>query len=109
MFEVASPFTIRVKPYRSGWLWHLAHLRFRTAFCALFGLTRWRIPGRRPSRLLDNPGLSFTPTAEQLEIARAALKADTELEQDFINGAGTGEPLGIVGGDHDWMHKKVMK
>ena len=31
------------------------------------------------------------------------------IEQDFINGADAGEPLGIVGGDHDWMHKKVTR
>ena len=92
MFEVSSPFTIRVKPYRSGWLRHLVHLQFRTAFCALFGLTRWRIPERRPARLLDNWGLSFTPTAEQMQMARDAREAlkgcaegMSDIYADFID------------------------
>lgn len=48
-----------VKPYRRGWLKHLLHLQLRTAFCALFGLVRWRCH-TPPSRLYDNFGVTIT-------------------------------------------------
>ena len=66
----------RVKPYRSAWFKHLLRLQFRTAFCPLFGLARWHIPVR-PSRLIDNPGLTITE--EMLAMARYAAKVVDEL------------------------------
>jgi len=47
-----------VKPYREAWFQHLLRLQFRTAFCALFGIVRWKIPARR-CRLLDNFGFTI--------------------------------------------------